>query len=309
MSSEPTVQDALTSDAFRHVIGHFASGVTVITSEVDGVPYGTTASAVSSLSLKPPMVLICMNRSSQTGTAISRSGRFAINILREDQHDLARHFASKDPDKFADVPLRRAEGGQPLLVEALAQLVCRVTEEVPGGTHVVFLAAVDQAIAHRGAPLAYFKGEFGRLELALGHRLTEGEVGCREAEDALDAGMAIELGSIELGRAKPTPDPPRDGADAGSPVATTLALHDAVVEAAETPSLLAAYRRLGLPDLLEAATPHDPEQIEALTPPERLRDAIATGSDDTVHDMLTADNRALKSIVRRATAGGGGTSA
>jgi flavin reductase (DIM6/NTAB) family NADH-FMN oxidoreductase RutF len=302
MSGEPTTREGLTSEAFRHVIGHFASGVTVITSEVDGVPYGTTASAVSSLSVEPPMVLICMNRSSQTGTAVSRSGRFAINILRDDQHDLARRFASKDPDKFTDVSLRQADGGQPLLAEALAHLVCRVTEEVPGGTHVVFLAAVDQATAHDGAPLAYFKGEFGRLELALGHPAAGGEAGSEEAEEALDAAMAIELGSLELGRAKPAPEPPA-GAAAESPVARSLALHDAIVEAAETPALLAAYRRLGLAQLLEAAIPHDPDFIEALTPPARLREAITAGSDDTVHDMLAADNKALKSIVRRAISG------
>jgi 4-nitrophenol 2-monooxygenase / 4-nitrocatechol 4-monooxygenase, reductase component len=301
MSGEPTTPDVLTSEAFRHVIGHFASGVTVITSQVGDIPYGTTASAVSSLSVEPPMVLICMNRSSQTGTAVARSGRFAINILREDQHDLARRFASKDPDKFAGLPLRRATDGQPLLKEALAHLVCRVTEEVEGGTHVVFIATVDEAIAHGGAPLAYFRGEFGRLELALGHRPADGEAGRREAEEALDSAMAIEVGSLELARSKPVPDAARP-ADRGSSVAAVLALHDAIVAAAETPSLLAAYRRLGLPQLLEATTPHDPASVEALTPPERIREAITAGAEETVHEMLAADNRALKSIVRHAIA-------
>src|SRR5437870_9520643 len=83
----------LTSDEFRDVISHFASGVTVITALQDGRPFGTTASAVASLSLEPPMLLICMNKQSDTGRAVARSKRFGVNILGADQVDLARRFA------------------------------------------------------------------------------------------------------------------------------------------------------------------------------------------------------------------------
>src|SRR6185436_18228365 len=86
-------QRSLSAGEFRAVIGHFASGVTVITTVDEGVPFGTTASAVSSLSLEPPMLLICMNRSSTTGQAIHRSRSFAVNILGEHQAELAGHFA------------------------------------------------------------------------------------------------------------------------------------------------------------------------------------------------------------------------
>lgn len=151
---------------FRDVIGHFASGVTVITAAVDGQRLGTTASAVSSLSLEPPMVLICMNRTSTTGQAITRSRAFAINILTEEQGDLAQHFASKDPDKFESVDASTGPFGQPLLADALATIECEVAEEVAGGTHTVFLAEVRSATSRDGAPLAYFRGQFGRLELA-----------------------------------------------------------------------------------------------------------------------------------------------
>ena len=89
--------------AFRDVIGRFASGVTVITVEAGGEALGTTASAVSSLSLEPPMVLICMNKSSSTGQAIASARTFAINILADDQGDLARRFAVKAADKFKDL--------------------------------------------------------------------------------------------------------------------------------------------------------------------------------------------------------------
>src|ERR1700674_171452 len=90
----------LTPEEFRDVIGRFASGVTVITTVHDGIPYGTTASAVRSLSLEPPMLLICMNQQSSTGQAIAAAGHFAVNILAEEQPDAAARFATKSPDKF-----------------------------------------------------------------------------------------------------------------------------------------------------------------------------------------------------------------
>ena len=154
----------LDSTEFRDIIGRFATGVTVITTEYEGRPYGTTASAVSSLSLEPPMLLICMNKSSTTGQALAAAGRFAVNILSEGQVDAAMRFAGKG-DKFAGVPVVRGYSGQPLLEEALANLECRVVEEVTGGTHSVFLSAVEHATGRQGPPLAYFRGQFGRLEL------------------------------------------------------------------------------------------------------------------------------------------------
>jgi flavin reductase (DIM6/NTAB) family NADH-FMN oxidoreductase RutF/DNA-binding GntR family transcriptional regulator len=155
-----------TPEEFRNIIGHFASGVTVITAMHDGEPCGATASAVSSLSLEPPMVLICLNKTSSTCVAVGGSHRFAVNILGEDQADEAMRFASrKTPDKFAGLAITPGEWGEPLLGDALAILECRVVEEVTGGTHVVFLAEVERASARAGTPLAYFRGQFGRLEL------------------------------------------------------------------------------------------------------------------------------------------------
>jgi 4-nitrophenol 2-monooxygenase / 4-nitrocatechol 4-monooxygenase, reductase component len=157
---------SLSADDFREVVGHFASGVTVVTAVADGTAFGTTASAVTSLSVEPPMMLICMNRTSQTGQAIARAGHFAINILAEDQPDAAVHFAGKSADKFAGVETTAGLWGQPLLRDALATLECRVVEQTQGGTHLVFFGEVDAASARQGAPLAYFRGRFGRLELA-----------------------------------------------------------------------------------------------------------------------------------------------
>jgi 4-nitrophenol 2-monooxygenase / 4-nitrocatechol 4-monooxygenase, reductase component len=164
--SAPERPRRLSSSEFRNVIAHFASGVTVITVIEDGTPRGATANAVSSLTLEPPMVLICMNKSSQTGVAVAAQGAFAINILAANQAALAARFAGKDPDKFDGVPVVTGPFGQPLLSEALAHLECRTVEEVTGGTHSVFIAEVESASAHAGAPLAYFRGRFGRLDLA-----------------------------------------------------------------------------------------------------------------------------------------------
>lgn len=156
---------AVTGEEFRDVIGRFASGVTVISVECEDESYGTTANAVSSLSLEPPMALVCMNETSSTGRAIARARAFAINILGEGQAELARRFATKAPDKFDGVPVVRGPFGQPLIDGALATVECEVVQAVRGGTHTVFIGEVRSASSQEGAPLAYFRGRFGRLEL------------------------------------------------------------------------------------------------------------------------------------------------
>jgi flavin reductase (DIM6/NTAB) family NADH-FMN oxidoreductase RutF len=148
---------------FRRVMGCFASGVTVITTRDTGIDYGLTANAVSSLSLDPPMLLICVNKTSNTHKAITRSGIFAVNILRENQSEVARQFARSDSGKFTGLPLWYGELGTPLLLDALATIECRVVEMVAGGTHTVFLAEVEAAQATGGMPLTYCQGGMGRF--------------------------------------------------------------------------------------------------------------------------------------------------
>src|SRR3954452_25211 len=190
---------SLTSDEFREVISHFASGVTVITAVHDGRPYGTTASAVTSLSLEPPMLLICMNKQSETGRAVAASKHFGVNILGANQADLAERFAQKGGDKFAGVEVAPGKWGEPLFTEALATLECTVSEETSGGTHYVFLAEVENGSARGGTPLAYFKGEFGRLELTreqLEHRNSDPLEDELRAADA-DLAAAIERADMD----------------------------------------------------------------------------------------------------------------
>lgn len=156
-------------EVFRHVIGHFASGVTVVTAAEGGRRYGMTASAVTSLSLEPPMLLVCMNHRTRTQAVVSRTGRFAVNILGEEHGLVAERFAlpthgTADGDKFAGLVTVNGRTGTPLLADALAHLECRVTRAVTGGSHRVFLAEVVHARAGAGAPLTYYRGRFGRFQ-------------------------------------------------------------------------------------------------------------------------------------------------
>jgi flavin reductase (DIM6/NTAB) family NADH-FMN oxidoreductase RutF len=151
---------------FRHVIGHFMSGVALITTHHDERDHGMTASAVSSLSLEPPMLTVCLHRNSPTQEAIYESGAFGLSILREGQDEIASRFARPNPDKFAGLRVVRGPLGQPLLEESLATIECEVDEAVVGGTHRVFLARVVHAEVGQGAPLAYYRGRFGHLEIA-----------------------------------------------------------------------------------------------------------------------------------------------
>jgi flavin reductase (DIM6/NTAB) family NADH-FMN oxidoreductase RutF len=157
---EPPYDEAV----FREVVGHFATGVAVITTRRDGVAYGMTASAVASLSLEPPMLLVCLHRASVTHAALQAAGAFGVNVLTDEQADVATRFAAAARQtKFAGLRLHSGPLGQPLLSDSLARLECRVSDTVSGGTHTVFLGTVAHAEAAPGSPLTYFRGRFGRF--------------------------------------------------------------------------------------------------------------------------------------------------
>lgn len=187
-----SAQAAVPNDIFRDVIGRFASGVTVITTTADGRDFGTTASAVSSLSMEPPMLLVCLNTTSDTQAAILVSGVFGVNILAEQQGQIAYQFAKKGQDKFDGVGVVRGPLGVPLVADALAHLECEVDETVTGGTHTVFLARVGHAAGTEGAPLTYFRGRFGRLESALDENAYR-ELRTRVVERRLPIGRPLDL--------------------------------------------------------------------------------------------------------------------
>lgn len=159
----PTVEAAV----FRHVVGHLTSGVSVITTKAKGQRAGMTASSVTSLSMDPPMMLVCIHQAAPMASAVSDAGRFAINVLNEAGADLAHQFATPSDDKFRAVTTIPGHDGLPLLEDALAHLQCEVVEEVKGGSHVIFLGRVISATASgSGEPLAYYRGTFGRFQFA-----------------------------------------------------------------------------------------------------------------------------------------------
>ena len=150
---------------FRHVMGHFPTGVTVITTVHDGERHGMTANSVTSVSLEPVLILVCLMREARTALAIQKAERFAVNILREDQEEISRRFARPLQDRFEGLELEEGPGGLPLLPGCLAYLTCRVHEIVPAGDHDVVLGAVEHcsAKANGGNPLLFFQGRYQGL--------------------------------------------------------------------------------------------------------------------------------------------------
>jgi flavin reductase (DIM6/NTAB) family NADH-FMN oxidoreductase RutF len=155
---------AIGADEFRRVLAHFVSGVTVVTTwDADGRPTGLTASAFTSVSLVPPLILVCVDRQAQSYEALRTYGRFAVNILAADQERLSRHFATTQPNKFETVPFHRGARGLPLLPDALAHLECRTVHVYPGGDHTIFVGEVEAAGVGNGEPLLYYRGQYNRL--------------------------------------------------------------------------------------------------------------------------------------------------
>jgi flavin reductase (DIM6/NTAB) family NADH-FMN oxidoreductase RutF len=150
---------------YREVIGHFATGVAVVTAQGPEGPAGMTANALCSLSLDPLLLLVCFERSARTLSFIQAAERFAVNILRHEQHALSGTFASKLPEreKFDGIPWR-SHAGAPILEESLAWLVCDLREVHPGGDHTIGVGAVsDMGYDERGRPLVWYRGRYGTL--------------------------------------------------------------------------------------------------------------------------------------------------
>ena len=152
-------------DDFRKVLSHFGSGVTVVTtSDNDKRPAGLTCSAFASVSLEPPLILVCVDHKAQSFPALRQHGRFAVNILRADQEALSRRFAtSKILDKFEGVAHRVSDLGLPLLENALAHLECTTVNMHVEGDHTIFIGRVERISTPGGEPLLYFRGQYRGL--------------------------------------------------------------------------------------------------------------------------------------------------
>ena len=163
----------ITSDAssfdsakYRQVLGHFPTGVTVITAATPEGPVGMAIGSFASLSLDPPQVLFCAGHHSSTWPRLKAAGSFCVNLLSETQEDVCRVFASKADDKFAEIGWKHSGNGSPLLEGVLGYIDCTIETVVASGDHDVVIGAVtDLDVLHEGGPLLFFRGGYGRFQL------------------------------------------------------------------------------------------------------------------------------------------------
>jgi 3-hydroxy-9,10-secoandrosta-1,3,5(10)-triene-9,17-dione monooxygenase reductase component len=149
---------------FRTVLGHFVTGVTIITAMDDGEPVGVAANSFTSVSLEPPLILFCVAHSSTTWPRIQRTGKFAVNVLGEHQEELSRLFATKGVDRFSQTPWHSGVSGSPVLDEAIAYLDCLIDAEHPAGDHTIVVGRVlDLGVSEGARPLLFYRGTYGRM--------------------------------------------------------------------------------------------------------------------------------------------------
>jgi flavin reductase (DIM6/NTAB) family NADH-FMN oxidoreductase RutF len=157
--------EEVTAAEFRHAIGHFATGVTIVTSiGPDGQPVGTTANAVTSLSLDPPLLLVCFDRSSCTLQAVREHGAFVVNVLAAPQRHLSANFARRGLSAtWDDVRHHPGRTGSPRLDGVLAALECTVEERMPGGDHEIIVGRVRdvETNGRDASPLLFWRGGYG----------------------------------------------------------------------------------------------------------------------------------------------------
>lgn len=147
----------------RRTIGAFATGVTIVTTSVGSRPVGMTVNSLTSVSLEPPLLLVCLMRGSRTAQAIRRRRRFVVNVLQKHQESLANRFARGGEDHFGDLPVVRNESGLPIIPKALAQLECAVRSVHVAGDHFIVVGEVTSCARDERSPLLFFSGQFFEL--------------------------------------------------------------------------------------------------------------------------------------------------
>lgn len=156
---------AISSEEFRAALSRFASGVSVVTTrDRVGKLHGITVSAFCSVSLSPPLVLICIENAAGSHYAFGESGVFAVNILTEEQAYLSEHFAMIHEEKFAGIDFSIGQLGVPLIDGCLATLECTIRNVADGGDHTIFVGEVASAAVSEARPLIYFRGEYRILD-------------------------------------------------------------------------------------------------------------------------------------------------
>ena len=152
----------------RQVLGHFPSGVTIVTGMTSEGPAGFTCQSFSSLSLDPPLVLVLPGRSSTSWPRIEETGRFCVNVLSQEQTELSTLFARSGGDKFTGVEWRESALGSPILGGATAWIDCRLDAVHEGGDHLIVVGAVHDLGAPGDPPLLFHRGGYARTSPATG---------------------------------------------------------------------------------------------------------------------------------------------
>lgn len=157
------------ANQFKSALKLWASGVTVVTaqSEKQGMK-GMTATSFSSVSVDPPLILVCLNQNTDTGAVVLEQQHFAVNILSSEQQNISNQFAggSSQEERFANVAWEAGENGAPLLSDALVSLECKVVDQISAGTHWVVIGEVQKVLCRNGEPLLYYSGSYRQLSLA-----------------------------------------------------------------------------------------------------------------------------------------------
>lgn len=154
-------------ETFKTMLSSWASGVTIVTSQFEGQRLGMTVSAFSSVSLVPPLVMICADKLSNTNVLIERSRTFTVNVLSSEQVALSNLFADKKREaiRFDGLDCKTGVTGCPRLPGTLAVLDCHVRDEIDAGDHIVYIASVEDAELDASLePLVYFKGAYKLLQ-------------------------------------------------------------------------------------------------------------------------------------------------
>ncbi len=156
---------SIDGDLFRSVLGRFASGITVITTrDASDRDHGMTASAFSSLSLDPPLVLVCIANDATMAPVMAAAETFAVNVLTDAQEAVSRRFAGKVDDRFAGIGFSRGEFGDVVLDDVLAWMQCRIVARHPAGDHVIIVGQAESAGVRDARPLLYYRGGYAQLE-------------------------------------------------------------------------------------------------------------------------------------------------
>ena len=150
---------------FRQVLGHFPTGVTVVTALVGGLPVGLSVNSFTAVSLEPPLVAFCAARRSRTWASIRPAGHFCVNVLAEDQEAVARVFATPGADRFRGVGWTLSPSGAPRVGGSLAWIDCAIDAVHPGGDHEICVGRVNALEVEReGGALVFYRGGYGRFE-------------------------------------------------------------------------------------------------------------------------------------------------